>query len=178
MDAYYPHVFEGEVAEYDVGSSRYVYTVVWLPEAMQADLPLTEYPRLRVSGEMNETEFTSALMPVPGQTVPGTQGKRRWYLPLSKKQLRAMEARLGSVLRVRFRVADQDAVEVPTVLAAALKNNAKMRKLWEGLTPGKQRGLAYRVASAKRAETQTKRVTEVFEILTGVRDERGKRRPG
>ncbi|MEM1027213.1 MAG: YdeI/OmpD-associated family protein [Planctomycetota bacterium] len=176
MDSYYLHAFEGEVVEYDVGSQRYVYTVVWLPESLHAALPLKAFPRLRVTGEMNEIEFASALMPVPGATVPGSKGQRRWYLLLSKKQLQAMDAALGSVLRVRFRVDDQEAVDVPAVLASALKANAQMRGLWEALTPGKQRGLAYRVASAKRAETQGKRVTEVFEILTGVRDERGKRR--
>ncbi|MEM8782203.1 MAG: YdeI/OmpD-associated family protein [Planctomycetota bacterium] len=173
---YYPHTFEGEVCEYDVGSGRYVYTVVWLPEAMQDDLPLKAYPRLRVTGEMNEIEFASALMPVPGKAVPGTRGERRWYLLLSRKQLKSMGAGLGSGLRVRFRVDRQDAVDVPAVLAAALKQDAEMRARWEALTPGKRRGLAYRVASAKRAETQTKRVAEVFEIMAGVRDERGRRR--
>lgn len=174
MPAFYPHTFEAPIAEYDVGSKRYVYAVVWLPENMQADLPLNEYPRLRVTGEMNETEFASALMPVPGDTVPGTRGQRRWYLLLSKKQLKAMDSSLGDTIRVRFKIDDQNAVDVPVLLEAALRKNKAMQKRWDQLTPGKQRGLAYRVASAKRSETQQKRVLEVFEIMTGQRDERGK----
>ncbi|MEO0513790.1 MAG: YdeI/OmpD-associated family protein [Planctomycetota bacterium] len=166
--SFYPFTFDAEVTTYDVGSARYFYTVVWLPESLHQELPLDKYPRLRVTGEMNEQPFASALMPVPGGSVPGSHTPRRWYLLLSKKQLQAMDAGLEQTIQVRFTVDDQDAVDVPPLLVSALRKNAPMQKRWDALTPGKRRGLAYRVASAKRAETQTKRIAEVFDTLNRV----------
>ncbi|MEM1028504.1 MAG: YdeI/OmpD-associated family protein [Planctomycetota bacterium] len=164
--SFYPFTFEAEVTTYDVGSARYLYTVVWLPEALHKELPLDQHPRLRVTGEMNEQPFASALMPVPGKSVPGSRATRRWYLLLSKKQLKAMDSEVGDTVHVRFAVDDQDAVDVPPLLASALRKNSRMQKRWDALTAGKRRGLAYRVASAKRAETQAKRIAEVFDTLS------------
>ncbi|MEM9020509.1 MAG: YdeI/OmpD-associated family protein [Planctomycetota bacterium] len=175
-DSIYPFHFEAEITTYDVGSERYIYTVIFLPEALHDDIPWHEATRgrLRVRGEINEMEFASALMPVPGDAVPGSHRDRRYYILLSKKQLRHLELGVDHTVRVRFGVDDQDAVQVPEVLAQALRQHGRMKKRWDALTPGKQRGLAYRVASAKRAETQSKRIKEVFKILEGKRDMRGK----
>ncbi len=172
----YPYHFEAEISTYDVGSERYIYTVIFLPEALHDDIPLHEATRgrLRIVGEINELEFASALMPVPGDAVPGSSCDRRHYILLSKRQLRQLELGVDDTVLVRFGVDDQDAVEVPDVLAHALRKHARVKKRWDALTPGKQRGLAYRVSSAKRAETQSKRIKEVFEILEGKRDMRGK----
>ena len=59
-------------------------------------------------------------------------------------------------------------------LEDAVRGDPALRALWEAQTPGKRRGLAYRVASAKTAATRAKRIAEVFEILQGKRDSRGK----
>ena len=48
-----------------------------------------------------------------------------------------------------------------------------MQQIWNGLTPGKQRGLAHMVASAKTPPTITKRINQVFDMMTGKRDARG-----
>ncbi|MEL7302380.1 MAG: YdeI/OmpD-associated family protein [Pseudomonadota bacterium] len=162
--SYFDYSFEAPVSTHDVGSSRYLYTVVWLDPDLVKTLPLKAYPKLRIVGEINDVPFRSALTPVRG----------RWYILLSKTQLREMNASVGDNVDVRFSIDDQDAVDVPEALAAALKTNAPMAKLWDELTPGKQRGLAYRVASAKTEPTQKKRVEEVFDIMTGKRDQRGK----
>ena len=138
--------------------------MVFLPDAVAAELPLKEYPRLRVSGEVQDHPIEASLTPVRG----------RWYILLSKKLLRAIGASVGDEVEVRFEIGDQDAVDVPPALSAALKRNRKMLGLWEKQTPGKQRGLAYRVASAKTPATQEKRVAEVFGILKGELDMRGK----
>ena len=164
MSPFYDHEFEAPIAYHDVGSSRYRYTVVFLPPHLSDRLPLDAHPRLRISGEVNDHPFEASLTPVRG----------RWYILLSKRTLRAIGALVGDTVSIRFRVADQDAVEVPPALEEALRGNAALQALWEGLTAGKRRGLAYRVASAKTPATQAKRIAEVFEIIEGKRDLRGR----
>ena len=162
--SYYPYRFEAPVVTHDVGSQRYLYTVVFLPAELAGALPLKEYPRLRISGEAAEQPFEAALTPVRG----------RWYILLSKKMLKAMEAGLGDVVEVCFRIADQNAVEMPSALERALAADRALARLWDRLTPGRQRGLAYRVAAAKTETTRAKRIAEVAAILRGERDERGR----
>lgn len=164
MSLYYDHEFEASVAHHDVGSERYRYTVVYLPDALKTSLPLDEFPRLRITGEVNDYPFDAALTPVKGE----------WYILFSKRLLAEIEARVGDRVTVRFRIADQDAVDLPEALRLALDGNPGVKAQWEALTAGKRRGLAYRVGSAKTAPTQAKRIAEVFEIVEGRRDMRGK----
>lgn len=137
---------------------------MFLPRDLQGELPLAAHPRLRVTGEIGEQAFEGALTPVRGD----------WYLLLSKKLLKAIGAVVGDTVEVRFAIADQDAVDVPQALERALAGDAEMRRLWDAQTPGKQRGLAYRVAAAKSDATRAKRIAEVFGILRGDLDMRGK----
>jgi len=162
--AFYPYSFEGTVAIYDVGSDRYVYTVIWLPNDVAALLPLKQYPKLRIFGEANEIEFKAALMPVRG----------RRYILFSAKALKAMGVGVGDDVNVVFDIDDQDAVDMPEALSKALDADAEIAALWSQQTAGKRRGLAFRVLSAKSVDTQGKRIAEVFDILTGRRDARGK----
>ena len=66
---------------------------------------------------------------------------------------------------MRFRVADQDAVDVPDAFARALRGDEGARAIWDGLTPGKRRAVAQHVASAKTDPTRTRRVTEALDAL-------------
>jgi len=160
---YFPHSFTAQVVHHDVGSERYRYTVVFVPDEVKADLPLGEYPKLRITGEVDDHPIEAALTPVTGEH----------YILLSKKLLAAIGKRLGDEVELRFRIADQDAVEVPERLSDVLARDAAMRALWEDATPGKQRALAYMVAAAKRAETQDKRIAQVFAVLRGEIDLKG-----
>jgi len=153
--SHYPHAFEGRVVRHDVGTYR--YTVVFLPDGLAEALPLDLHPRLRVSGEVGEFPFSGAWQPVRG----------RWYLMLSKELLRDAGLALGDAVEVRFRVEDQDAVEVPDQLARALDADAALRSAWEGLSAGRRRGLAHRVSSAKTPATAARRVGEVLRLLSG-----------
>lgn len=164
----YPYQFEGRIVYHDVGSEKYAYTVTFLPDELTSGLPLKKYPRLRITGEVQDHQIEASLTPVRG----------RWYILLSKKFLRAIDASVGDEVEVRFDVADQDAVEVPPALQSALARNKKMCALWDKQTPGKKRGLAYRVASAKTVTTQEKRVAEVFAILKGEIDMKGNKLAG
>jgi hypothetical protein len=160
---YFPHSFIAEIVQHDVGSERYRYTVIFVPEPVKAELPLAEYPKLRISGEVDDHPIEAALTPVRGEH----------YILLSKKLLAALGKRIGDEVELRFRIADQDAVEVPERLANALARDPQMRALWQATTPGKQRALAYMVASAKRAGTQDQRVDKVAAVLRGEIDLNG-----
>jgi len=160
---YFPHSFTAEIVQHDVGSERYRYTVIFVPEELKAQLPLGEYPKLRISGEVDDHPIEAALTPVRGEH----------YILLSKKLLAAIGKGLGKEVELRFRIADQDAVEVPERLEAALARDAAMRALWQAATPGKQRALAYMVASAKRAATQEQRIAKVTAVLRGEIDLNG-----
>jgi hypothetical protein len=162
--SFYPYSFDGEVTYYDVGSDRYAYTVVWLPADVASQLPLSTFPRLRVSGEANEVAFKASLMPVRG----------RWYILFSRDALRKMGAAVGEEIHVAFAITDQNAVDVPEALTQAMEDDPELAALWDAQTPGKQRGLAYRVATAKTPITQAKRIAEVRDVITGLRDARGK----
>ena len=74
MTGYYPHSFEARITTHDVGSSRYVYKVIFLPGEVATDLPLDTYPRLRVTGEIAGHPYEGSCTPVRG----------RHYLLLSK----------------------------------------------------------------------------------------------
>lgn len=160
---YFPHAFTAEIVQHDVGSERYRYTVIFVPEEVKADLPLGTYPKLRISGEVDDHPIEAALTPVRGEH----------YILLSKKLLAAIGKGLGDEVELRFRIADQDAVDVPERLEAALARDAAMRALWQAATPGKQRALAYMVASAKRAATQDQRIDKVAAVLRGEIDLNG-----
>jgi len=161
---FFAHEFDAPVAHHDVGSDRYRYTVVFVPQAVAAALPLDAHPRLRINAEVDDYPLDAALNPVRGV----------WYILLSKKVLNSIGRRVGDRVTVRFRVADQDAVDVPEALLAALRRDAEMQSCWDALTPGRKRSLAHRVGSAKTPETQARRVAEVFEMMTGIRDAYGK----
>ena len=160
---YFPHAFTAEIVQHDVGSERYRYTVIFVPEEVKTDLPLGTYPKLRISGEVDDHPIEAALTPVRGEH----------YILLSKKLLAAIGKGLGDEVELRFRIADQDAVDVPERLEAALARDAAMRALWQAATPGKQRALAYMVASAKRAATQDQRIDKVAAVLRGEIDLNG-----
>jgi len=164
VSLFFDYEFDAPIAEHDVGSDRYRYTVVYVPGEILAELPMAEYPRLRIAGEVNDHPFEASITPAKGV----------WYVLFSKRVLKAIGAEVGDNVSIRFRVADQDAVDVPAALGEALGDDTRMRTLWDAQTPGKRRALAYRVASAKTEATQSKRVVEVFDILDGRRDLRGK----
>lgn len=161
---FYPCEFEAPVEYHNVGSDKYAYTVIFVPDEIARELPLKQHPRLRVTGEVSDYPIEASLTPVRG----------RWYILLSKRILTAVDARVGDLLEVRFKIADQDAVDVREFLSDALERHPAERALWNAATPGKKRGLAYRVASAKTDPTRQKRVDEVFGILRGELDVRGK----
>ncbi|MEL6531214.1 MAG: YdeI/OmpD-associated family protein [Pseudomonadota bacterium] len=163
MTDFYPYNFTAEIVQHDVGSARYRYTVIFVPQALKADLPLGEYPKLRVSGEIDHVPIEAAFTPV----------RAEHYVLLSKKLLAAIDKSLGDEVEMRFRIADQVAVDVPETLLRFLNSDPKLKSLWDDTTAGKRRALAYMVSSAKRLETQEKRIEKVASVLRGEIDLKG-----
>lgn len=155
MDTPFPFAFEARVEAHDFG--RFAYTVVYLPEAMRAALPFDRHPRLRVEGEIADHPFEGAWQP----------GQGRMFLMVPKAIQQEAGIGLGDEVEVRFRVADQDAVDVPVELRLGLAEDDAAEAAWRASTAGKRRGMAYHVASAKRATTRARRVAEVLEALRG-----------
>ncbi len=160
---HFPFQFEAPIEYHDVGSEKYAYTVIYVPADVLAQLPMQEFPRLRITGEVGDHPIDASLTPAKG----------KWYILLSKKLLKATAQSVGEHVDVRFAIADQAHVDVPAALQDALRENDHLHDLWTRQTPGKQRGLAYRVSSAKTPATQAKRIDEVYRILRGEIDLRG-----
>ncbi|MEM6820441.1 MAG: YdeI/OmpD-associated family protein [Verrucomicrobiota bacterium] len=132
------------------------YTVVFIPKAIEKQLPLSEHPRLRILGCIDSEDFDGACQPDGG----------RWYLLLSRSFLKQIGKQLGDVVDVGFQIGDQDSISMPEELADVLNDHPRQKSVWDALTPGKQRGFCHRINSAKRAETREKRVFEVLDELS------------
>jgi len=155
--AFFDHAFEGAIDRFGVGKTRKVwYSVLFLPPEIASDLPFARYPRLRVDGEIADVPVTGAWMPT---------GDGRRYFIVGPRVFRDASVGVGSVVEMRFRIADQDAVDMPDALAAALLLDADAAKAWAALTPGKQRGLTHSVHGAKTDPTRARRVAEVIASL-------------
>ncbi len=153
--SYFEYVFETRIARHAVGT--YHYTVVYLDPSLHAALPLDQHARLRIEADVSGVPVKGAWQPARG----------KWYLMLPKDGLKAAGLRIGSSVEVSFRVSPQDDVDISDELAALLSAKVRVRQAWERLSPGKQRGLAYMVSSAKRAETRAARVKKVEAVLLG-----------
>ena len=158
-DTFFPYAFEAPIEKFGVGKKRVVwYNVLIAPPDICAQLPLGEFPRLRVEGEIADIPVANAFMPT---------GDGRHYVIVAPNVLKNGNARLGDYVEMRFRIADQDHVDVPTELANAIAAKRGAADVWEALTPGKKRMLAQHVHSAKTPPTRAKRVQEAVDALTG-----------
>ena len=157
----FDHAFEAEIVRHSMGTNargELHYTVVFLPADVTAALP--GGGPLRAAGEIAEMPIEGALMPTGG----------RRYLMVPRPLMRGRGLEVGDAVEVRLSLADPDAVDVPSELRVAIHAEEAIASGWDALTPGRKRGLAHRVVSAKRAETRAKRVAEIVTALREGRD--------
>lgn len=158
--ALFTHEFEAPLSSHGVGKSRVIwYWVLFMPMQLAAELPLSKYPRLRVRGEIVDIPVSGAWMPT---------GDGRHYFIVSPAVRKGTRAGLGDMLDMRFIVDDQDRVDVPPALEDVLTTEPELLAVWQGLTPGKRRGLAHLVAQAKSSATVQRRVKDVMAVLSGI----------
>ncbi|MEM6332847.1 MAG: YdeI/OmpD-associated family protein [Planctomycetota bacterium] len=154
---YYPYRFEASIDRFGVVKTRVIwYSVVFLTRELQAALPFGQYPRLRVEGEINEVPIENAFLPT---------GDGRHYLIVSPRVMKEAAVEAGDKVRILFRIADQNRVEVPQALQSAIDKDTQASEAWTALTPGKKRMLAQHVLSAKTPKTRAKRVVESLDAL-------------
>ena len=145
--------FTAEVTKRDFG--RMFYTVVFAPPDTARELKLPAHPRLRIRGRIAGIPFSGAFQPNGGE----------WYLILSKRFLKEAGVAMGDRVTADFEIADQEEVEVPGDLRAALERRPEVLEAWNGLSAGRRRGFCHRVATAKRAETREQRILEVMDLV-------------
>ncbi len=145
--------FKTRVDKHDFG--KFAYTVVYLPKGVASKLPLDKNPRLRINVVISKTLIKGALQPT----------KKGWYFMLSNKILKKLGLAVDDEVKVNFTIANQDAVDVPDDLLLVLARDPITQSAWNALTPGRRRGFAYRVASAKRKETREQRILELLALL-------------
>jgi Bacteriocin-protection, YdeI or OmpD-Associated/Domain of unknown function (DUF1905) len=137
--------FEGAVETLEMGRST--YTNIRVPPAAAAVLEAAG--ARRVEGEIDDQPVNLAL-----SRAPAVDGVFLWT---GKSLLDRAAIRPGDVLSVRLRPAAPDEVALPEDVALALSRADRMQA-WDALTPGKRRGLLYRIDTAKTQATRAKRI--------------------
>lgn len=155
--SYFTHEFEGEISLQGVGVKKVLtYKVLFMPPRFETELPFKEYPRLRVEGEIADVPVRGAWMPV---------GDGRRYFIVSPEVKKQTGFDVGDVVQMRFRIDDQDHVDIPTNLQLALNEDEGAVTQWDKLTAGKKRMFTFHVASAKTAPTEARRIAEAMEAI-------------
>ena len=152
--SYYDYSFEAPIEKLPIGNGPKVlhYNVIILPEDVALILPFSEFPKLRVIGEIGDH-------PVRGAWNPVADGRK--YFILSQKFLDKAELKVGDLTDVRFNIDDQDYVDVPVELEKALATNHDLEKKWNTLTSGKKRFYCHQISYAKQQHTRGKRLLNV-----------------
>ncbi|MEL6750938.1 MAG: YdeI/OmpD-associated family protein, partial [Pseudomonadota bacterium] len=101
--------------------------------------------------------------PIEGAFQPAGVGYK--YIMISPKLMKDAGLNIGDVVEMRFRVADQNAVDVPPELLEALAANDAAQTVWDTLTVGKKRGFSFLVETAKQRATKSKRCAQILEEL-------------
>lgn len=133
---------------------RSTYTILRLPDAVADALS----PARRVEGEIADHPVNLALTRAP--VVDGV------FLWTGQSLLDRIGIAPGQPVEVRLRPAPADAVDLPDDIAGAILAGG-VQSEWDALTPGKQRGLIYKVETARTAPTRAKRIAALVADLAG-----------
>ena len=156
--SYFTHEFVGKIALHGVGKSRVItYRFLFMPPRFETGPSFQIYPRFRVKGEI-------ADVPVRGAWMPVGDGRRYFIVSPDIKANAGLD--VGDEVEMRFRVDDQDHVDVPVALNVALNSDAAVSAQWDKLTAGKKRMFTNHVFSAKTAPTEQRRVDEAMVAIT------------
>ncbi len=149
--------FQAKLTSQDIGDM--LIQVLQVPSAVvQA---FGSLPSQRVLVTLNGHPLRRGLL-------PRADGGR--YLLLGKLVCRQLGFQVGDNLRVTL-AADPhpDQVDLPDELAEGLDAWPEAAAAFARLTPGRQRGVAYRIDSAKRPETRLQRAMKELEQLAQMR---------
>jgi len=152
--SYYDYAFESPVERLAIGNKAKVlyYSVIILPAWCRDELPFDTYPKLRIIGEVGE-------LPVRGAWNPIADGRK--YFILSARFLKDAGLAEGDMTEMRFNIDDQDFVDIPVELQAALESDGELADIWNALTAGKKRFYCHQISSAKQQSTRDRRLQAV-----------------
>jgi hypothetical protein len=143
--------FDGQIEPLTLG--RATSTILRLPPYVAAALDGAK----RVEGEIAEHPVNLALSRHDG--VAGV------FLWAGRSLLDCLGLAPGDVVEVRLRPAPDDRVDTPPDIEAALRAGGVLAA-WDALTPGKRRGLIYKISTAKTEATRAKRIAALVADLT------------
>jgi Bacteriocin-protection, YdeI or OmpD-Associated len=135
--------FEARIEPMVWGKST--YTILRIPPDMLDALGRAK----RVEGEIAEHPVN--LAPTRAPVIEGP------FLWAGQSLLDRIGITPGEVVEVRLRPAPDDRVDLPDDVALALRA-ADVLSAWQNLTPGKRRGLLYKIDTAKTDATRQKRI--------------------
>lgn len=93
-------------------------------------------------------------------------GEGGWILIVSLDLMKEMRCGLGDMVAVQLQPdPDPDSVELCEEFQVVLDMDKAAQERYQLMTPGRQRGLAYYVNSAKREETRIRRALQMAEKL-------------
>lgn len=141
------------MVEHALGTMR--VRAIFLPDHL-AGQPDFQRARLRFEGELNDHPVSLAWQPA---------GAGRKYAMLSPALLRTIGASVGAIVNLRFRLVPETVVDTPAELSAAIAATPDAGTRWDGLTPGKQRGLSAMVNALARPESRQRKAAELAQTL-------------
>lgn len=111
----------------------------------------------RVIGTMNGQPINRALH---------GNGDGGWRLMLGRAALREVGAQYGDTVIIALQSdPTPNVIDLPQELTEALAQDEEAAERFYGMTPGRQRSLAYFVTSAKRRETRIRRAVDLAHKL-------------
>lgn len=147
-----PHEFAGPVLRRPDGLRQH-----YLPVPPDVAEHYTQGPTRRILATFNGQTFRRAI-----------QNSRdgEYFVLLSRDLLRQIGADYGDTVIVHLvEDPDPDDIELGEEFEAVLDQDEAAAARFYGMTPGRQRSLAYYVTSAKRTETRVKRALELAHKL-------------
>jgi Bacteriocin-protection, YdeI or OmpD-Associated len=143
--------FDGRIEPMVWGKST--YTILRIPPAIVDALGNAR----RVEGDIAEHPIN--LAPTRAPVVEGA------FLWAGQSLLDRIGIAPGDVVEVRLRPAPDDRVDLPDDVALAMRA-AGVSADWDALTPGKRRGLLYKIDTAKTDVTRQKRIASLVAELS------------
>ena len=144
--------FEGQIEALQWGDK--VFTVLRLPAWVMDALGQPK----RVAGDLNYYPINLAPARAPETVIADP------FLWTGKELLKAANIAPGDVFDVSLQAADPNFVDVPSDVLAAVRM-ADAHVSWDGLTPGRKRGLLHPITTSKRPQTRAARIEKLIESL-------------
>ncbi len=154
MIEFYPFMFETTLTQ-DLNGKRLMSPAIVLDPKLTPNLPFDAHPKLRVDAEINGFSHEGAFVPIYGGH----------YMMVSKRLRKMIGAEVGDRVTVRFKVADQDAVRVPSILMDAFEDAPDARALWDEMPVGKRRSWCVQIDKAKAEQTKRNQIGKLFDLL-------------